>query len=138
MHDIGYCEYPLRTSPRVAGELFQLRKIVVTRRLERHGWPSEYPPDAGHQMRDYCRDKLRTIDNDYRRSARQWPDPAAAPEDPAKLPEGTRVEAPLEDESATEAPQWPVSRHPRLCPAGLREPSPEGTSEYPDARTIAR
>ena len=60
VHVIGHCDYPLDVVPRVAGELFQLRNLVVTHR----GWSLEFPPDAEQQVRGYCRSVFRNIDND--------------------------------------------------------------------------
>ena len=46
---------------------------------------------------DYCGAVIRNIDDEKRRSARRWADPTAAPEDPAKPPDGTVAEAPQAD-----------------------------------------
>ena len=55
------------------------------------------PPDAERQMKDYCAAVSRNIDKDFRRSVHQWADRNDGANDPAKLPDGTFVEAPLAD-----------------------------------------
>ena len=115
-------------------------------------------------MKDYHSAARRNFDNDYRCSVRQRADPKAVkipresrsqgredpravrsarqlPEDPVRLPDGTLVGAPLEDEIAPEAPQWPVPHHHRLYPAGSKEPGREDMGDsmaLPITRTPKR
>ena len=93
LREVGRCENPLDSSPRVVGELVQLHTLVVTRRMEQHGCPPKLSPDTERQVKDYCRAVFRSTDNDHCRSARQWAFPTAAPEDPAKLIDGILVKA---------------------------------------------
>ena len=46
-HEVVRCEYPLHTSPRVAGGIIQLHNRVFARCIENHGWPLDSLPRCG-------------------------------------------------------------------------------------------
>ena len=71
-------------------------------------------PTQSNSSEDYCGAVLRNIGIDYRRSVRQRADPAALPEEPARLPDENLVGAPLAGEIEPGAPLRPGSHHRRL------------------------
>ena len=54
LRGVAHCEYPLFLAPFLAGELIQLRNLVVSRRIGRHGRSPGAPPDAKQRSKDHC------------------------------------------------------------------------------------
>ena len=123
----------------MAEELAQVHHMVAARRAERRGWTFGPPQNSDQKMRDYGRAVLRNIKNDRRRNLRQWVAPQSQNDEKAQSKDGPILPPPDGGEIAPDAPEWPASRRPDLCPENNASLNPEPPGEYaavPHARRL--
>ena len=90
---------------------------AASRRLGRHMWTFNLPPNSGKNARSSSRCTLRRH-NDYCRNLRQRAAPQADTSEEVKPADGTGPCSAGEDDIAPEMPEWPLSRRPRLSAKG--------------------
>ena len=118
----------------------RIHHVAVSRRAERRNWTFGAPPKSD-KMLDYHRAVLCNFNDYYRRSLWQWAAPQAAMGGGVELADGTPLDPPGEDETAPEAPEWPISHCPRPCSKGFKATSAENAGEplaLPTSQTPAR
>ena len=106
-----------------------MHHVAASRRIERHRWALHIPPNSDKKMQDCNCAVLCNINKDNRRDLRQRAAPQGISDEEVMLADGTALDPPGDGEIVPEAPEWPVSRHHRLCSEGAASPNPDNQDE---------
>ena len=103
LQEVTQSESPVYLTPQTAGGSVQMHQVAVSRRMGRHDWTLDLPPNSDLKMQEYCRAVLYYMSKNYRRNVRRRAAPQATSNEEVKLADGTALAPRGEDALSRDA-----------------------------------